>query len=136
MVKCPSRLTLGLLLSSQANGTELINFVYGYTSWAGYLQDVKAGGTWGDEIVLFAAANCFHVPIRVVSSLPNHDDVYIPPESPAAENTDPLVLGHIHEEHYVSLHPVQPGKVITYGIYLLRTNSRNCVLVILDALLW
>jgi len=60
-------------------------------------------GTWGDHLVLLAAANYYRTDIRVISSLGR--DVLISPDRPV--NTSPLVLGHIHEEHYVSLHPKQ-----------------------------
>ena len=61
-------------------------------------------GTWGDHVVLFAAANHFQTPIRIISSL-DHEIVVQPDHAPA--NTTPLVLGHIHELHYVSLQPRQ-----------------------------
>ena len=61
-------------------------------------------GTWGDHVVLFAAANHFQTPIRIISSL-NHEIVVQPDH--ALADTNPLVLGHIHELHYVSLQPRQ-----------------------------
>ena len=61
-------------------------------------------GTWGDHVVLFAAANHFQTPIRIISSL-NHEIVVQPDQ--ALANTNPLMLGHIHELHYVSLQPRQ-----------------------------
>ena len=56
----------------------------------------------GDHLILRAAANCYKTPIRVISSL--ECDIIINPDRPV-DNTSPLVLGHIHEEHYVSLQP-------------------------------
>ena len=61
-------------------------------------------GTWGDHVVLFAAANHFQTPICIISSL-DHEIVVQPDH--ALANTNPLVLGHIHELHYVSLQPRQ-----------------------------
>ena len=61
-------------------------------------------GTWGDHVVLFAAANHFQTPIRIISSL-DHEIVVQPDQ--ALANTNPLVLGHIDELHYVSLQPRQ-----------------------------
>lgn len=66
-------------------------------------------GTWGDNLMLLAAANHFSTPIRVISSLSDHEDIIIHPQPPVCHNTDTLVLGHVHEEHYVSLLP-QSGK--------------------------
>ena len=64
-------------------------------------------GTWGDHVVLFAAANHFQTPIHIISSL-NHEIVVKPDR--ALAGTNPLVLGHIHELHYVSLQPRQGKK--------------------------
>ena len=63
-------------------------------------------GIWGDNVMLWAAANHFNTPIRVVSSLPDHEDTIINPQSQACHGDDALVLGHVHEEHYVSLLPL------------------------------
>jgi len=68
---------------------------------------MEKDGTWGDHLVLRAAANCYKIPIRVISSL--DCDIIINPDR-AVDNTSPLVLGHIHEKHYVSLRPRQ-GKL-------------------------
>lgn len=92
------------LFHTKRDETPLFNFVSGYSSWADYLQSMSKDGTWGDHLVLLAAANCYQTPIRVISSLGN--EIVINPEHPVA-NLNPLVLGHIHEEHYVSLHPRQ-----------------------------
>ena len=59
-------------------------------------------GTWGDHLVLFAAANHFQTAIRIISSLDR--EIVVHPEHAVADPT-PLVLGHIHELHYVSLQP-------------------------------
>ena len=61
-------------------------------------------GTWGDHLVLHAVANYFQTHIRIISSLGR--DILISPEIPVV-NTNPLVLGHVHELHYVSLQPKQ-----------------------------
>ena len=85
-------------------GTFLLNFVPGYASWREYLQSMVKDGTWGDHVVLFAAANRFQIPIRIISSLDR--EIVVQPDH-ALANTNPLVLGHIHELHYVSLQPRQ-----------------------------
>ena len=66
-------------------------------------------GTWGDHVILFAAANCLGCVVRVVSSLPGCDDITIRPCEPVCDAVQ-LVLGHVLEEHYVSLRPCGPGK--------------------------
>ena len=88
-------------LFPKPDGTDLFNFVDGYPSWADYLSSMDKDGTRGDHLILRAAANCFKTRIRVISSL--NCDVSITPDQPAADNTNPLVLGHIHEYHYVGL---------------------------------
>ena len=67
-------------------------------------------GTWGDHLVLLAAANYFQSPIRIISSLDR--EIVVQPDSAVAD-TYPLVPGHIHEFHYVSLQPKQ-GKSTTW----------------------
>ena len=88
----------------QQDGTELFQFVDGYSSWDAYLTSMMADGTWGDHVILHAVANCFDTCIHVISSLPHHRDVIINPQRNAA-GRDRLVLGHLHELHYVSLIP-------------------------------
>ena len=67
---------------------------------------MEQDGAWGDHVILCAAANYFETCIRVVSSLSHSNDAIITPHCPVDESK-PLVLGHIHEMHYVSLQPVQ-----------------------------
>ncbi|KAL9962679.1 hypothetical protein ACROYT_G031802 [Oculina patagonica] len=88
------------------DGTDLFNFVNGYQSWADYLTNMKQDGTWGDHVILYAAANCYETCIHVISSLSHRNDVIIRP-SRHVDDRHPLMLGHIHEIHYVSLQPIQ-----------------------------
>ena len=101
------------------DGTPLFNFVCGYPSWPEYLGSMEKDGTWGDNLVLLAAANCYRTDIRVVSSLGR--EVFISPDGPVA-NTSPLVLGHIHEEHYVSLQPKR-GKGFDFFFFFLISEA-------------
>ena len=57
-------------------------------------------GTWGDHLVLFAAANYFQTPIRIISSL--NREIGVQPDHAVAD-TNPLVLGHIHDLQYTTL---------------------------------
>ena len=88
----------------------MFNFVDGYRSWNDYLQAMAAGGTWGDHVVLHAAASCFETSIHVISSLSN--DVTINPERDVGSSSQ-LVLGHVHEHHFVSLRPKSGKRVNT-----------------------
>ena len=88
----------------QAGGTDLFCFVDGYQSWDDYLTNMEQDGTWGDHVIICAAANCYDTCIRVISSLPHVNDVIISPHR-GVVNRKPLVLGHVHEVHYVSLQP-------------------------------
>ena len=67
---------------------------------------MKQDGTWGDHVILQATANCYKTFIHVISSQSNHRDLIIRPDVHVS-STNPLVLGHIHEVHYVSLQPKQ-----------------------------
>ena len=97
------------------DGTPLWNFVSGYPSWHEYLKSMKKDGTWGDHLVLFAAANYYQTDIRVISSLGR--DIFITPHGAGVVCTNPLVLGHIHEKHYVSLQPRQ-GKAFVFILFV------------------
>ena len=68
-----------------------------------------ADGTWGDHVILHGAAYCFQTCIHVISSLPHRHDVMICPEFDVT-GSNRLVLGHVHELHYVSLIPQIGGK--------------------------
>ena len=68
-----------------------------------------ADGTWGDHVILHGAANCFQTCIHVISSLQHRHDVMICPEYDVT-GSNRLVLGHVHELHYVSLIPHKGGK--------------------------
>ena len=88
----------------QPDGTHLFHFVDGYSSWNAYLTSMMADGTWGDHVILHGAANCFDTCIHVISCLQRHHDVIINPQR-GASGRERLVLGHLHEHHYVSLIP-------------------------------
>ena len=93
------------LIFLQPNGTDLFHFVHGHQTWTDYLVHMEQDGAWGDHVILCAAANYFEICIRVVSSLSHSNDVIITPHC-RVDESKALVLGHIHEVHYVSLQPV------------------------------
>ena len=93
----------------QPDGTDLFLFTDGYPTWTAYLETMAKGGAWGDHVILVAAANCYNTGIRVISSLLRCSDILIKPDMSVCHSSDALVLGHVHEEHYVSLLPI-PGK--------------------------
>ena len=68
---------------------------------------MKRDGTWGDHVILYATANCYKTRIRVISSQSNDHELTITPDSHVMISTNPLVLGHVYEFHYVSLQPKQ-----------------------------
>ena len=75
---------------------------------------MAADGTWGDHVILHGASNCFQTRIHVISSLPHHHDKIIIPERDVA-SSNPLVLGHVHNLHYVSLIPLElSGKGVSH----------------------
>ena len=91
---------------SKVDGTDLFHFVEGHATWDGYLTDMERDGTWGDHVILWAAANCYQIAIHVISSLPGLVKVIIKPDVPFDQSKH-LVLGHVHELHYVGLQPLQ-----------------------------
>ena len=90
----------------QPDGTDLFDFIDGYQSWADYLSKMEQDGTWGDHVILYGTANCYKTYIDVISSQSNHRDLTLRPDVHVI-STNPLVLGHVHEVHYVSLQPKQ-----------------------------
>ena len=91
---------------SKVDGTDLFHFVKGHATWDGYLTDMERDGTWGDHVVLWAAANCYQIAIHVISHLPGLIKVIIKPDVPFDQSKH-LVLGHVHDLHYVGLQPLQ-----------------------------
>ena len=104
----------------------MFNFVCSYPSWLEYLQSMAKDGTWGDHVVLLAAANHFQTSFRIISSLDREIVVY--PEHAVAD-PNPLMLGHIHEFHYVSLQP-RKGTVLVSSL----SQSARFVLLVENVL--
>ena len=75
-----------------------------FGGWDEYLTDMAKDGIWGDEMILFAAANHFKTVIYVISSPPGKERQEIPvrPEC-KVEDENPIWLGHIYDCHFVSL---------------------------------
>ncbi|XP_027055671.1 uncharacterized protein LOC113682710 isoform X1 [Pocillopora damicornis] len=96
------------------DGTDLFHFVDRHTTWGGYLTGMEQDGTWGDHMILWAAANCYQIAIHVISSLPGYSEVIIKPDCPFDQSKH-LVLGHVHEVHYFSLQPLQETRATTPG---------------------
>lgn len=71
-------------------------------------------GAWGDHIVLVALANALRKTVRVVTSLET-DSYEIVVET---DNTDgaPILLGHLSENHYMSLEPINRSRHNGQGI--------------------
>ena len=67
---------------------------------------MEQDGIWGDQMILYATANCYKTYIDVISSQSNHRDRTFRPDGHVI-STKPLVVGHVHEVHYVSLQPKQ-----------------------------
>ena len=61
-------------------------------------------GIWGDEIVIFAAANNYKRDINVIRLLPG-DEILVIRIKPEYEvkGGNPIWLGHIYDCHFVSL---------------------------------
>ena len=80
---------------------------------------MEQDGTCGDHLILYGTANCYKTYIDVISSHSNHSDLTIRPDGHVI-STNPLVLGHVNEFHYVSLQPKQ-GEASCMTLGTLRT---------------
>ena len=82
---------------------DLTQFVYDYDNWNCYLKRMQTDGEWGDNIVLYAAACLFRIPITVISSIENSRPITITPTT--ISRPGQLYLGHLAEFHYISVSP-------------------------------
>jgi hypothetical protein len=64
-------------------------------------------GRWGDMLSLYALAEVTQRRVRIISSRSDFPPVHMEPMTPDSRNVadgrEELVIGHIHEMHYVSL---------------------------------
>ena len=91
---------------------------------------MEQDGTWGDNLMLKAAADHYQTTIYVISSESRKHDRTISPEKDS--NSKRLVLGHVCELHYVSLRPT-PGKAFDKYYYYCqcRKNEISCQVMVL-----
>lgn len=75
-------------------------------------------GTWGDHIMLYAAASRYEVSIRVINLSLECSDVVIVPSLGVVDPRQ-LIIGHIQESYYVSLLP-QKGKILNLSNTIYR----------------
>ncbi|KAJ7370337.1 hypothetical protein OS493_032835 [Desmophyllum pertusum] len=68
-----------------------VQLVHGYPSWGDYLQSMEKDGTWGDHLILHAAANCYKTRIHVISSLDR--EVIISPLDHLVATHQPTCVG-------------------------------------------
>lgn len=68
-----------------------------------YLRKMSREGTWGDHLTIMALARVLQRNIWIVSSSRDHGD-HIVIETGNA-NADPLLIGYVCNNHYVSLEP-------------------------------
>ena len=69
-------------------------------TWQDFIQRVSTLGEWGCNITLQGAADFFHVKIKLLNNVGQFSMVSW---REATEETPTLTLGHILEDHYVSL---------------------------------
>ena len=72
-----------------------------------YCKNMSTEGEWADHIAVLATANVLEKDILVITSSPSSspDDVMTWIVGKEGFSGDPLLLGHIYENHYVSLQP-------------------------------
>ena len=79
-----------------------------------YLRKMSEDRTWGDHIILVALANALAKTIRVVTS--HEGDCYEVVVEANNQQGAPILLGHLTENHYVSLEPVADQTTKAEGI--------------------
>ena len=79
-----------------------------------YLRNMSEDRTWGDHIILIALANALAKTIRVVTS--HEGDCYEVVVEANNQQGAPILLGHLSENHYVSLEPVADQTTKAEGI--------------------
>ncbi|PFX15322.1 putative ubiquitin thioesterase [Stylophora pistillata] len=70
-----------------------------FSTWDQYLANMEKDGVWGDEFIIFAAANRYETCIDLIGNKSKNN---IRPEFPV-EDGRPLCLGHQYDHHFVSL---------------------------------
>ena len=77
-----------------------------FASWQEYLQYIARKNTFGDQLILFAAANLHNVDIQIISTLgAGAQHVFHPSLSIPVATVYPGHFAENHGEHYVSLVP-------------------------------
>ena len=72
-----------------------------------YLEYMAHDGSWGDECTLECAAHLFQRPIQVICPDPEHDRLFLPPESAPDDSLDAdLVLAFVAWGHYEATVPL------------------------------
>lgn len=79
------------------------------SSLLSYLDDMERDGTWGDHLVLVSLAHALGRTIRVVSSLGDSYNVIVKPLK--IHHSEPIFLGHLSENHYISLEPINASGI-------------------------
>ena len=82
-----------------------------YPTWTDYVDKMESNGHWGDGVTLLAAARHLHCVVRVMSNR-GFPDFFLRPASSNGDSEKPveLVLGHMFQNHFVSL---EPGTALT-----------------------
>ena len=86
------------------DGFPPLELVPEYETWGDYLLHMMQNQTFGDQLILYAAANLYNVNVHVISSLGVGANHIFSPSSSIPLTT--VYLGHLaenHGEHYVSL---------------------------------
>ena len=73
-----------------------------------YLQRMSRAGEWADHVVVQATAQILQRDIMIVTSSADSDPdncICWVRGQPSDGGSDPILLGHVHENHYVALRP-------------------------------
>eukprot|EP00493_Phyllostaurus_siculus_P025515 UN25859 len=88
----------------QGSGEHLSTFIHSGQCWGDYLDEQSKDGTPGDHLVLLALSEILKKTIKIYSSIGT-------PVIIGLQYTgDIILIGHIHESHYVSLRYIDSYK--------------------------
>merc|ERR1712032_803944 len=68
-----------------------------------YLQYMAQDGEWADHVIIQVCSEVLRRPILIVNSDPWNELVFVKPRTTDKIHGRAIILGHLNNEHYVSL---------------------------------
>ena len=108
MIKRQNFSHLPSIFQGQAGTVSLESFIEG--TMVDYCKKMARRGTWADNVVIINMAKMLEHDILIVTSSPNTsgNDCLLWVSGDRTGKKAPLLLGHLWENHYQSLQPIEP----------------------------